>query len=709
MHCCFHLVPPVGTVQVSTRLFRFELWRVAGPSLHSPAEGQTIASSLKGISKASVEFSLELRAMAPKRSTATAASPKAKAVASPKARAKDKAKGKEAEPGLNKYFGKRKVSECQDSPKGRGACKRPAAVKSSAKPNNKKARKQEVEVETVKKDTVGSTNSTQSFQTKILENQGAPCHTQGVASCRKFDTFHEPGESIVELAEQKSLEPKSPGRAHPLGIALDTIPRPNLDSGPAQLCSTHHAHAAQEALATFPTFEVCPDLCGGAGGANDADVFTQSLAPPSSTERKIADAPGAFCDGARDACESGSPMHAESSVSATATGDDGAPLDRVLDVQPDDVADVEIADVERNSFENKDCHSDHADSLLSKNNHCSGQDGCGTGTDCGTDRPHDHGCSDKPDQQADKSDSCTSPHVCTDRKCEHCVKNTVPSVNQPGVQELDATERKRILTRMFRWPFSVMDILYNFVKHPLNHLVQKNKDAAVQVACSVRQHVHDALTAEATGTPSRMFGSEFSSAEPDSVRTEFFRELVSHIEGVSMSTCFSGVDTPATSYMGLAWAACREGGFDLDKLPQPRNMFAIEKFSKSIEQLEAHPHPAEHIFDDVEAFWSPAVAERLAKTQSLSEDFIEMVIVPAVLSGHAATDTAFCLKHKRRCKANLGKEGLLSWWWGRLAVWLGSVWLIGWLAGWLVALVVWQFGGFLVWSGGLFVHLLLAG
>ena len=323
----------------------------------------------------------------------------------------------------------------------------------------------------MKTGTIGSTNSTQSFQTQIVENQGAPfslplcatekptagpaaglqgvqqdrAHTQDVAPCGKFDKFDESSESIAELAEQKLLKPEPSGMPHPLGrIALETIPRPNLESGPAQLCglgtsimdSAHHAHESQEAI---PTFEASPDLCGDAG---DANVCNQSLAPPE-FERKIADASGPFCDGARDACEPGSPTHAESLVSATATCNDGAPLDMVLDVQPQP---DDVAGVERNSLDNKGCHSDHPE--LGKHNHCSGQDGCGNGTD----RPHDHDCSDEQDQQVDKSGNCNSPHVCADRKCEQGVKNT-GSVNQPGAQELEATERKRILTRMFRWPF----------------------------------------------------------------------------------------------------------------------------------------------------------------------------------------------------------------------------------------------------------------
>ena len=246
--------------------------------------------------------------------------------------------------------------------------------------------------------------------------------------------------------------------------------------------------------------------------------------------------------------------------------------------------------------------------------------------------------------------------------------------NQNGdehcVRPLASSERKRILTQMFRWPFLVMDIVYNLCTHPLKDMIPTSKDASVKVASSVRKYVQSLTETTAPAVqiqpeppvleiesdsqssdsePSRL-KSQSCGSDKDSKRTTFFRNLVEHMETVTMSSCFSGVDTPATSYMGLAWGACGQAGYDSDRMPQPRNLFAVEKFSKSIEQLLVHPHPAEHIFDDVECFWAPTMAAELQHA-NLTEDYVEQTVIPAVFSHKASVDSAYCLKHQRRCKA----------------------------------------------------------
>ena len=245
---------------------------------------------------------------------------------------------------------------------------------------------------------------------------------------------------------------------------------------------------------------------------------------------------------------------------------------------------------------------------------------------------------------------------------------------EPAGPSLTHEERRFILSRMFRWPFLAVYILYRFSTHPCREGARSCKETLVKVLSDVRVYVKSSLpsffdkydsnsdhsnAATAAGTDDDHEGHEGRTCPDSTSPQSFFDNLRSKIEGMTISTCFSGVDTPCTSYMGIAWAVCREAGCSLENIAQPRNLFAVEKFSKSREELLRHPHQAEHIFDDVECFWKPHV-KNLLKHNEPTESFIETVIVPAVLSGEAATDSAYCSRHKRICKARLGNWSCLA-------------------------------------------------
>lgn len=229
---------------------------------------------------------------------------------------------------------------------------------------------------------------------------------------------------------------------------------------------------------------------------------------------------------------------------------------------------------------------------------------------------------------------------------------------------LDFDERQRILKKMLKWPFLVIDIVCRFVTHPMHLSAGMNKTDLINIACDVRQYVNSRVNSHFGQSKQHNGGGSNRDVDvvevdvdvdPDvdscTDRQRYCQKLYDHMEATSMSTCFSEIDTPATSYMGLAWAVCKESGFDCDAMPLPRNIFAVERFSKSIDQLKIHPHTPEHLFDDVEVFWTTRLQNLLSSQHTLSETFIEQVITPAVLTGKAATDTAYCRKCQKQCKA----------------------------------------------------------
>lgn len=239
---------------------------------------------------------------------------------------------------------------------------------------------------------------------------------------------------------------------------------------------------------------------------------------------------------------------------------------------------------------------------------------------------------------------------------DHRVVQTATTVT-PSAGLTDA-ERHFILARLFRWPFLAVATLYKFSTHPLRQTARSCRDSLVKVLTDVRSGIHGSLPSffsrfENCNAPGSTSSSSSHSHDPE--QQSFCENLRNKISGVTISTCFSGVDTPCTSYMGIAWAFFKEAGRPIEHMPHPRNLFAVEKFSKSRDELLHHPHEAEHIFDDVELFWKPDVRHQLRQREHTSQ-FIEDVIIPAVLSGHAATDSACCSKHNRVCKVGLVKQ-----------------------------------------------------
>jgi hypothetical protein len=124
--------------------------------------------------------------------------------------------------------------------------------------------------------------------------------------------------------------------------------------------------------------------------------------------------------------------------------------------------------------------------------------------------------------------------------------------------------------------------------------------------------------------------------------------LHSQLQVTSLSTSFSGIDTPSTSLMSIANAVRTELGYD--SLALGRNTFAVEWYSNSQEELLHHPHPPDHVFGDINGFWKPSVRCRLQSFITLG--LVETLLVPLVLSGKAVNATAYCLRHGCDCTAN---------------------------------------------------------
>ena len=235
----------------------------------------------------------------------------------------------------------------------------------------------------------------------------------------------------------------------------------------------------------------------------------------------------------------------------------------------------------------------------------------------------------------------------------------IPSCDLHADSSHELSRRRQILAKMFKWSFLAADILYRFATHPLRDSARSSRESLCKVLTGVRTHVQNSLPSFFDRFDSPKSAKSTCNSDShgcaDHVRINYFNDLRNKIAGTTLSTCFSGVDTPCTSLMMIAWAVGHESGFGTDDMVLPRNLFAVEKFSKSRDELLVHPHPAEHLFTDVEDFWHPCVRQIL-KDKEPTEELLETVIIPAVLSGKAATDSAFCCKHNRYCKVGSGSQ-----------------------------------------------------
>ena len=122
----------------------------------------------------------------------------------------------------------------------------------------------------------------------------------------------------------------------------------------------------------------------------------------------------------------------------------------------------------------------------------------------------------------------------------------------------------------------------------------------------------------------------------------YLLELKKVMSNTTMSTSFSGVDTPATAMAMMSAGIHVELGLDCDAKTLADavgpNLWAIEKFSKSQFELEKHPFGPKCIFGDINDFWQDSVRLRLdALKQS---HLIQTVLKDLVMGGREYMDVS---------------------------------------------------------------------
>eukprot|EP00439_Symbiodinium_sp_Y106_P019951 s1554_g2.t1 len=203
-----------------------------------------------------------------------------------------------------------------------------------------------------------------------------------------------------------------------------------------------------------------------------------------------------------------------------------------------------------------------------------------------------------------------------------------------------AAARERGLWELFQWPHRMIRKYIQYVKD----CRQAGDDCRLtrQVAERIRSQQSDDV-AESTGAAGA--GNQVPDKSPQmrSVEDDVLLGLHNRLNATTMSTAFSGIDTPGTAFLMLQHAVGSELGISPDDIESPRNFFAIEWLGNSQQELLVHPHAAEHVFTDISSFWNPAVADKLEGI--LAENLVDKVLLPLIQKGKATGNTAYCLKH----------------------------------------------------------------
>ncbi len=135
-------------------------------------------------------------------------------------------------------------------------------------------------------------------------------------------------------------------------------------------------------------------------------------------------------------------------------------------------------------------------------------------------------------------------------------------------------------------------------------------------------------------------------------QVESLRRLCNTIESSSLSTCFSGIETPGTSMLMLGQAISQQLGEPLNNAPHMRHTYAVEWNSRARDEILNHPNCPEHVFGNVEDFWSPNIA---AKIKALvHNNLVDSVLIPLICQTQCTTPRAYCYKHNAYCKADDG-------------------------------------------------------
>ena len=140
----------------------------------------------------------------------------------------------------------------------------------------------------------------------------------------------------------------------------------------------------------------------------------------------------------------------------------------------------------------------------------------------------------------------------------------------------------------------------------------------------------------------------------DYTYTDYVDHMANRMDSLSLSTAFSGIDTPGVALEMLSLAVAGElaptAPLDVDLRPQILNLWGIEWFSKSRHELERSTCGPMHLFSDMSDFWSDVMQRKitgLMEQGNLAEVMMKLLKTTDVQ--HMVKSCAFCVKCNKEC------------------------------------------------------------
>ena len=137
--------------------------------------------------------------------------------------------------------------------------------------------------------------------------------------------------------------------------------------------------------------------------------------------------------------------------------------------------------------------------------------------------------------------------------------------------------------------------------------------------------------------------------------SDFCGHLQDTLDSVTVSTAFSGIDTPVVSLAWLHAAVCHElGALTADEIPLPtfKNAWGVEWYSKSQNTLMASPHGPGCLYADMSEFWQPEIKSRVQTLldQGQLADVMQRLLTTTDVN-NIITPSAYCLTCGKQCEA----------------------------------------------------------
>ena len=144
------------------------------------------------------------------------------------------------------------------------------------------------------------------------------------------------------------------------------------------------------------------------------------------------------------------------------------------------------------------------------------------------------------------------------------------------------------------------------------------------------------------------------SVPADSYEREYAEFVGNMLASMSMTTSFSGIDSPSTALAMLGAGAVMLSGFEpsAENMPVPQNLWAVEWLKGSQAQLKKHPYGPCCIFTDINDLWLPSLADKLDTISR--EHKIMSVLKELVVSAVCTSRTAHCKVCNRSCALREG-------------------------------------------------------